>query len=143
MLLGVWHTSWTVADLDRSVAFYRDLLGFELVETKHRIGSFIESVVGFSGAELGAGALHDREAGLTLVEAAGTEPLSGAGSDAVSAPTTEIAGAHTWLVRFASGDAAKHDVVDARELERATRGRHPAQLQRRGLGRGRQRVLEQ
>ena len=52
MLLGVWHTSWTVADLDRSVAFYRDLLGFELVEKKHRIGSFIEEVVGFSGAEL-------------------------------------------------------------------------------------------
>ena len=36
MLLGVWHTSWTVADLDRSIAFYRDLLGFELVETKHQ-----------------------------------------------------------------------------------------------------------
>ena len=52
MLLGVWHTSWTVADLERSIAFYRDLLGFELVETKHRIGSFIDSVVGFSGAEL-------------------------------------------------------------------------------------------
>ena len=47
MLLGVWHTSWTVADLDRSIAFYRDLLGFELVETKHRIGAFIEEVVGF------------------------------------------------------------------------------------------------
>src|SRR5687767_1532222 len=52
MLLGVWHTSWTVADLDRSVAFYRDLLGFELVERKHRIGPFIEEVVGFEGAEL-------------------------------------------------------------------------------------------
>jgi catechol 2,3-dioxygenase-like lactoylglutathione lyase family enzyme len=52
MLLSVWHTSWTVADLNRSIAFYRDLLGFELVETKHRIGSFIEEVVGFEGAEL-------------------------------------------------------------------------------------------
>ena len=52
MLTSVWHTSWTVSDLDRSVAFYRDLLGFELVETKHRIGAFIEEVVGFDGAEL-------------------------------------------------------------------------------------------
>ena len=52
MLTSVWHTSWTVSDLDRSIAFYRDLLGFELVETKHRIGAFIEEVVGFSGAEL-------------------------------------------------------------------------------------------
>ena len=30
MLLSVWHTSWTVSDLDRSIAFYRDLLGFEV-----------------------------------------------------------------------------------------------------------------
>jgi catechol 2,3-dioxygenase-like lactoylglutathione lyase family enzyme len=52
MLTSVWHTSWTVSDLERSVAFYRDLLGFELVETKHRIGAFIEEVVGFDGAEL-------------------------------------------------------------------------------------------
>ena len=52
MLLSVWHTSWTVSDLDRSIAFYRDLLRFELVETKHRIGPFIEEVVGFPGAEL-------------------------------------------------------------------------------------------
>ena len=34
MLFSVWHTSWTVSDLDRSIAFYRDLLGLELVETK-------------------------------------------------------------------------------------------------------------
>ncbi len=58
MLRSVWHTSWTVADLDRSIAFYRDLLGFELVETKHRVGSFIERVVGFGGAELRIAALR-------------------------------------------------------------------------------------
>jgi catechol 2,3-dioxygenase-like lactoylglutathione lyase family enzyme len=52
MLTSVYHTSWTVSDLDRSIAFYRNLLGFELVETKHRIGAFIEEVVGFDGAEL-------------------------------------------------------------------------------------------
>ena len=52
MLTSVYHTSWTVSDLDRSIAFYRDLIGFELVETKHRIGAFIEEVVGFDGAEL-------------------------------------------------------------------------------------------
>jgi catechol 2,3-dioxygenase-like lactoylglutathione lyase family enzyme len=58
MLTSVWHTSWTVADLDRSVAFYRDLLGFEVVETKHRVGAFIEEVVGFKGAELRIAALR-------------------------------------------------------------------------------------
>jgi catechol 2,3-dioxygenase-like lactoylglutathione lyase family enzyme len=52
MIFSVWHTSWTVSDLDRSIAFYRDLLGFELVDTKVRVGSFIERVVGFEGAQL-------------------------------------------------------------------------------------------
>jgi catechol 2,3-dioxygenase-like lactoylglutathione lyase family enzyme len=58
MLTSVWHTSWTVSDLDRSIAFYRDLLGFELIETKHRVGAFIEEVVGFDGAELRIAALR-------------------------------------------------------------------------------------
>lgn len=57
MILSVWHTSGTVSDLDRSIAFYRDLLGFELIDTRVRVGSFIEQVVGFEGAELRIAAL--------------------------------------------------------------------------------------
>lgn len=52
MLRNVWHTSWTVEDLDRSIAFYRDLLGFELVQTRERRGVEIETVVGFRGVDL-------------------------------------------------------------------------------------------
>ena len=52
MLRSVFHTSWTVEDLDRSIAFYRDLLGFELVGTRERRGAEIETVVGFPQAEL-------------------------------------------------------------------------------------------
>ncbi len=52
MLRSVWHTSWTVSGLDRSIAFYRDLLGFELLSTRTRVGKFIETVVGFPDAEL-------------------------------------------------------------------------------------------
>lgn len=52
MLRSVFHTSWTVEDLDRSIAFYRDLMGFELVGTKERRGAEIEMVVGFPQAEL-------------------------------------------------------------------------------------------
>jgi catechol 2,3-dioxygenase-like lactoylglutathione lyase family enzyme len=58
MIRSVWHTSWTVSDLARSIAFYRDLLGFELVATKERVGDFIERVVGFDGAELRIAALR-------------------------------------------------------------------------------------
>lgn len=52
MLKSVFHTSWTVEDVDRSVAFYRDLLGFELVGTRERQGVEIETVVGFPKADL-------------------------------------------------------------------------------------------
>ncbi|MGE0241586.1 MAG: VOC family protein [Parvibaculaceae bacterium] len=52
MLKSVFHTSWTVDDLDRSIAFYRDLLGFELVGQRERQGTAIETVTGFARADL-------------------------------------------------------------------------------------------
>ena len=58
MIRSVWHTSWTVSDLDRSIAFYRDLLGFELLRSYTRVGKFIETVVGFEDAELRIAALR-------------------------------------------------------------------------------------
>jgi len=58
-LTGISHTSFTVSDLDRSLAFYRDLLGMEVLFEVERQGEFIEQVVGFPGASL-------RIVGLTL-----------------------------------------------------------------------------
>ena len=58
MVVSVWHTSWTVSDLDRSIAFYCDLMGFELIRRRVRTGEFIETVVGFPGAELHIAALR-------------------------------------------------------------------------------------
>lgn len=58
MLQSVWHTSWTVSNLERSIAFYRDLLGFELFSVSTRVGRFIETVVGFDKAELKIAALR-------------------------------------------------------------------------------------
>jgi catechol 2,3-dioxygenase-like lactoylglutathione lyase family enzyme len=58
MLLSVWHTSWTVSDLDRSIDFYTRLLGFELLGRWTRTGTFIETVVGFEDAELDIAALR-------------------------------------------------------------------------------------
>jgi catechol 2,3-dioxygenase-like lactoylglutathione lyase family enzyme len=34
MITGFHHTSVTVADMDRSLAFYRDLLGMEVVNER-------------------------------------------------------------------------------------------------------------
>ena len=52
MIKSVFHTSWTVESLERSVAFYRDLLGFELIGKRERQGPAIETVVGFPKADL-------------------------------------------------------------------------------------------
>jgi lactoylglutathione lyase len=52
MIAGAWHTGFQVADLDRSLAFYRDLLGFEVVWTRVVTEEYIGRLVGYPGLEL-------------------------------------------------------------------------------------------
>jgi catechol 2,3-dioxygenase-like lactoylglutathione lyase family enzyme len=40
------HTGLTVADLDRSLEFYRDLLGFEVVLEQEKEGGYLGAIVG-------------------------------------------------------------------------------------------------
>ncbi len=51
-VLGVNHTSFTVSDLDRSVAFFTEGLGFELLHRGGRNPEMIEKVVGVPGADI-------------------------------------------------------------------------------------------
>ncbi|MGH2673535.1 MAG: VOC family protein [Actinomycetota bacterium] len=51
-LRGVWHFSFTVSHLDRSIAFYRDLLGLELVHTQEQDNAYTRRLVGFPDAIL-------------------------------------------------------------------------------------------
>ncbi|TPM32775.1 VOC family protein [Mesorhizobium sp. B2-3-4] len=51
-ILGTNHTSFTVSDLDRSVAFFRDCLGFTLTSRAGRDRRIIEIVVGVTGADI-------------------------------------------------------------------------------------------
>ncbi|WZH53728.1 MAG: VOC family protein [Nocardioides alkalitolerans] len=51
-MIGVWHFSFTVADLDRSVAFYADLLRMELVHRQEQDNAYTRSLVGFPDARL-------------------------------------------------------------------------------------------
>jgi lactoylglutathione lyase len=48
----IFHTGLTVSDLDRSVAFYRDLLGLELVSQWDSAQPYLRTIVGFPDAEL-------------------------------------------------------------------------------------------
>jgi catechol 2,3-dioxygenase-like lactoylglutathione lyase family enzyme len=49
---GILHTGLTVSDLDRSIAFYRDLLGLELIAQWDSSQPYLRAVVGYPDAEL-------------------------------------------------------------------------------------------
>ena len=49
---GIFHTGLTVSDLDRSIAFYRDLLGLELVSQWDSAQPYLRTIVGYPDAEL-------------------------------------------------------------------------------------------
>jgi catechol 2,3-dioxygenase-like lactoylglutathione lyase family enzyme len=46
------HTGITVSNLERSLAFWRDVLGFELSHTAHQTGEMAEEITGVRGTEL-------------------------------------------------------------------------------------------
>jgi lactoylglutathione lyase len=48
----VYHTGFTVSDIERSVAFYRDVLGMRLVNRRTGTASYLATVTGFEGARL-------------------------------------------------------------------------------------------
>ncbi|GAA0271939.1 VOC family protein [Cryptosporangium japonicum] len=51
-LTGLWHFSFTVADLDASIRFYRDLLGLVLVHEQRQDNEYTRRLVGYSDADL-------------------------------------------------------------------------------------------
>jgi catechol 2,3-dioxygenase-like lactoylglutathione lyase family enzyme len=52
MIHGVWHFSFTVSDLDTSVAFYTRQLDFELVHTQVQANEYTRQLVGYPDAHL-------------------------------------------------------------------------------------------
>ncbi|MFZ1221457.1 MAG: VOC family protein [Chthoniobacterales bacterium] len=51
-ILAADHTGFTVADLERSLAFWRDVLGLELSHRAHQKGELAEQITGVAGAEI-------------------------------------------------------------------------------------------
>lgn len=51
-VLSTNHTSFTVSSLDRTVAFFRDALGFEVTSKAPRDPSAIERITGVEGCEV-------------------------------------------------------------------------------------------
>jgi catechol 2,3-dioxygenase-like lactoylglutathione lyase family enzyme len=51
-VLGVWHFSFTVSDIDGAVDFYTRVLGFELVHTQAQSNEYTRKLVGYDDADL-------------------------------------------------------------------------------------------
>jgi catechol 2,3-dioxygenase-like lactoylglutathione lyase family enzyme len=51
-LISADHTGITVSNLERSLAFWRDVLGFEFSHTAHQKGELAREITGIEGAEL-------------------------------------------------------------------------------------------
>ena len=52
MIVDTWHFSFTVADLERSIEFYRDILGLELVHRQEQANAYTRKFVGYPDAHL-------------------------------------------------------------------------------------------
>jgi len=51
-IISADHTGITVSNLERSLAFWRDVVGFELSHTAHQKGELAQEITGVEGAEL-------------------------------------------------------------------------------------------
>ena len=51
-VLGTNHTSFTVSDLERSIGFWRDCLGCELISKAPRDPGLVSRITGVAGAEM-------------------------------------------------------------------------------------------
>ena len=49
---SVHHTGFTVSDLERSIAFYRDVLGLKLIRRQGGTHDYLGKVTGFPGVDL-------------------------------------------------------------------------------------------
>jgi catechol 2,3-dioxygenase-like lactoylglutathione lyase family enzyme len=56
-IISADHTGITVSNLERSLAFWRDVLGFELSHTAHQKGELAQEITGVEGAEIKLAAL--------------------------------------------------------------------------------------
>jgi catechol 2,3-dioxygenase-like lactoylglutathione lyase family enzyme len=52
MITGIWHFSFTVSDLDRSLEFYTGLLSMKLVHRQDQSSEYTRKLVGYPDADL-------------------------------------------------------------------------------------------
>ena len=75
-ILATNHTSFTVSNLDRTVAFFRDALGFDVTSKAPRNPSLIERITGVEGANVMIAYVRGSGHSLELIEYAGPDDRS-------------------------------------------------------------------
>jgi glyoxylase I family protein len=67
-IIAADHTGITVANLERSLAFWRDVLGFDLSHRPHQTGELAREITGVPGAEISIAALKGYGHKIELLE---------------------------------------------------------------------------
>ena len=67
-ILAADHTGITVVNLERSLAFWRDVLGFELSHRPHQTGELASEITGVPGAEISIAVLKGYGHKIELLE---------------------------------------------------------------------------
>ena len=92
MIQSFDHTSFTVADVERAVAFWRDVMGFAVTDLSGREGDWLGAVVGVPGARCRIAHLHGHGTHLEFIQY-----LVPAGDD-VTGPPNRPGTAHVAFV---------------------------------------------
>jgi len=71
-ILAADHTGITVTNLERSLAFWRDVLGFELSHRPHQTGDLASEITGVPGAEISIAVLKGYGHKIELLEYIGS-----------------------------------------------------------------------
>jgi catechol 2,3-dioxygenase-like lactoylglutathione lyase family enzyme len=108
-ILAADHTGITVSNLDRSLAFWRDVLGFELSHTAHQTGELAREITGVPGSEIKLAVLKAHVALLVDDLNAVLNTIAAAGWKAAGKPQT-----------LKSGPNAGKRVVYVRDPDGAT-----------------------
>ncbi len=92
MIVSLHHASFTVENLERSVAFYTDIMGLKLEGIWERDPGYAEGVTGISGARIKLAYFTLPNASFELVEYLGSRGTK------IDTATNNIGSAHVCLV---------------------------------------------
>ena len=97
----VYHTGFTVSDIERSIVFYRDVLGLKLIKRQTGTAPYLATVTGFAGVRLEVAFLQPAAGGSVLellqyVSHPGS-PNSATVASRNASPGVEVAGFSTTV----------------------------------------------